>query len=279
MRRVYTEEQREWLLENYPEMTNSELADAFNEKFSENTTRENMRAYGSNHHLRKTPDALGKAFRKYTDEQLDWIRDYVPGHTEPEITEAFQREFGVSLTRPMVQNLKTKLGVKSGTHGGRFEKGNVSRNKGLKWDDFMSKEAQEKARRTTFRKGNVPRNAYRALLDEKVDKYGTWVYVRPRNRRFPAGDWISKARFVWMQHNGTDWPDGCKAVFADHDNTNFDPDNIVPVPNDLCLMLTSGIHGHTLPYHDRETLDLAILHARLIRKRCGMEMARKGGHA
>ena len=277
MRRVYTEEQREWLLENYPEMTNSELADAFNERFGESTTRESMKSYGSNHHLRKTPDALGRTFRKYTDEQLDWIRSYVPGHTEPEIADAFQREFGISLTRPMVRGLKTNLGVKSGTHGGRFEKGQKSRNKGLKWDDYLSKEAQERSRRTTFKKGNVPHNAFHRLLDEKTDKFGTWVYVRPRDRKFPANDWISKQRFVWMQHNGRDWPDGCKAVFADHDSTNMDPENIVPVPNDIYMIVVGGAHGRAMPYHDRETLDLAILHARLMRKRRSMEDMRKDG--
>jgi hypothetical protein len=174
----------------------------------------------------------------------------------------------------MVANLKTKLGVMSGTVGGQFQKGREPANKGKTWDELgFSQEKRERMLSTAFKPGQKPHNAYHKLLDEKTDAYGTWVYVRPRNRRFPADDWVSKQRFVWMQHYGLDWPDGCRAVFADRNNENYDPENIVPVPNDVYVIVTGGAHGRALPWHDRETLEAAITHAKLIRKRRQLEMA------
>lgn len=40
----------------------------------------------------------------------------------------------------------------------RFQKGQVSHNKGKSWDEFMSKAAQKNALKTTFKKGNKPHN-------------------------------------------------------------------------------------------------------------------------
>lgn len=263
----YTPEQLAWLDAHYPKMPNRALAEEFNEHFGECVSVTAMGSYGSNHRLHKAPGVRGMANRVYTDEQLDFLRRFIPGHSERQIIKAFAERFGVTLTTAKVGNLKAKLGVKSGTIGGRFEKGNRPANKGKKWRDFMSPEGQARSRATTFKKGQRPRNAYRKLLDEKTDKFGQWVFVRPRNRRFPADDWVSKQRFVWMQANGRDWPDGCRAVFADHDRENFDPENIVPVPNDLYAIVTGGVHGRALPYHDRQSLEVAMTHARLMRKR------------
>lgn len=274
MARIYTPEQHEWLREHYADMTNDELAEAFNERFATTyATRKKMNTYGGHYHLRKTPEAFARRNRKYTDEQYAWLRRFIPGHEEREIIDAYEREFGARLTVSMVANLKHKLDVKSGTHGGRFRPGSVPHNKGKTWDEYASPEAQERMRATQFKSGTVPPNAHLRLLDEKVDRYGSWVYVRPRNRRFPADDWIGEQRFVWMRANGRDWPEGCKAVFADRDRTNMDPDNIVPVPNELYVIVTGGAHGHALPYHDRATLEVALTHARLIRKRRQLECA------
>ena len=263
----YTPEQREWMERHFATTPNRALAEQFSERFGVSVTRVAMDSYGRNHKLRKAPGVRSAALRRYTDEQLDFLREFIPGHVEGEIIDAFRERFGVTLNRSKVKNLKTKLGVRSGTHGGCFEKGHEPMNKGKTWNEFMSPEGQAHSRATTFKKGQVPHNAYHRLLDERTDHCGTWVYVRPRNRRYPADDWVSKQRFVWMRANGRDWPEGHRAVFADHDNTNYDPENIVPVPDELYAIVTGGAHGRSIPYHDRETLELAITHARLMRKR------------
>jgi hypothetical protein len=263
----YTPEQHAWLAGHYATLTNRELAELFNERFGAEATQATMHAYGKNHRLRKVPGVCRSALRVYTDEQLDFLREYIPVHTEVQIAQAFAERFGVTLTNAKIGNLKTKLGVRSGTVGGRFEPGHEPANKGKTWDEFMSPEGHERVLRTAFKPGHEPHNQRYKLLDEKTDRYGTWVYVKPRNRRYTADDWVSKQRYVWMQSNGRDWPEGHRAVFADHDSTNLDPGNIVPVPADLYVIVTGGAHGHALPYYDRESLELAVTHARVMRKR------------
>jgi hypothetical protein len=117
MARRYTPEQHAWIAERYPTMTNTELAEAFTERFGMSVSQSSMHAYGSNHRLRKAEGVRDRALRTYTDEQNDFLREFIPGHTESEIVEAYRERFGVTLTLPQVGNRKTKLGVNSGTHG------------------------------------------------------------------------------------------------------------------------------------------------------------------
>jgi hypothetical protein len=273
MARRYTPEQHAWIRGHYPTMGNAELAEAFVERFCEPVTRDTMNAYGTNHRLRKADGVKERALRTYTDEENDFLRSFIPGHSESEIADAFAERFGRRLRKSQIANRKTKLGVASGTHGGRFVKGQTPANKGRTWDEFMSSEGQAASRRTQFRKGERPHNAYHELLDEREDEDGAWVYVKPRNRRLASQNWIPKGRFVWMRANGRDWPEGHRAVFADRNRSNFDPDNIVPVPNDLYPIVTGGAHGHALPYHDRKSLEVAITHARVIHERRRLELA------
>ena len=56
-----------------------------------------------------------------------------------------------------IKNFRSNNKLKSGLTG-RFVKGQISWNKGKKWDDYMSKEGQANSRKTTFKKGNIPPN-------------------------------------------------------------------------------------------------------------------------
>ena len=275
--RKYTQEQVAWLCDNYPRMTNRELAEAFNERWSEpSVTSDAMHNFGSSRRLRKTRETLRRRNVKYTPEMLDFVRGFAPGHTEREVADAFERRFGMRLTVPMVRNLKHKLGVKGGVNGGRFRKGHTSHNKGRSWDEYLSEESQRRCRATTFRKGNVSGIAAdieRPLLDVREGRDGyLFIKVAPRNKRHSMRNWIPLAKFEWMVHNGREFPEGHHCVFADKDKRNFDPNNLVAVPDDLYAIITGGAHGHGVEYHDRETLEVAITHAKLIRRRRRLEM-------
>lgn len=276
----YTEEQHEWLLLNFPRMTNRELAEAFEGRFGTPTTYEAMRSYGNNHRLRKDPEVARRALRAAhggtTEEEDAFLREFVPGRGTREISEAFEARFGRELTRGQLGAAKARLGVRSGVNAGRFEKGHTNWNKGKTWDEMgISEEARERMRAGHFRKGEP--NEYNAgrmreLLDTKVGPDGVlMVYVGTRNVRHPTYRWISYARLVWMQHNGRDWPEGHRVVFADHDNRNFSPENVVAVPDDIACMIQGNPRGKAMPYHDRETLEVAMTHARLIRARVAAE--------
>jgi hypothetical protein len=83
----------------------------------------------------------------------------------------------------------------------------------------------------------------------------------------PNDQWVSKAQFVWEQANGREWPKGHRSMFADGDRLNFDPENIVPVPNDLYTVVCGAVPGG-LEWHDRESLEAAITMAK-VRKESG----------
>lgn len=88
--------------------------------------------------------------RVYTAEENDFFREYVPGHHWQEIADEFEKRFGRRLTQRQVNNRKIELGLKSGTVGGRHEKGNVPWSKGKKFPGRPVPNAWEK--------GHVPHN-------------------------------------------------------------------------------------------------------------------------
>jgi len=272
----WTDAEDEWLREFYPAMQNHELAEF---KALDGWPRDERAIYRRARKLGLRKDPSRGYVRRcrmptaWTPERDAWFREFVPGHTEREISAEHERLFGTPLTEGQIGNHKTKLGIRSGTHGGRFEKGSVPANKGRTWDEMgIGAESRERMSAGWFAKGHRPHNEGE-LLDERVDKDGfVQVKVDPRNAANTMRMWIGKGQFVWMQHNGRDWPERCRCVFADRDRRNFDPDNIVPVPNDLYPIVCGAVRGQ-VGYHDRESLEVAIASAMVTRKRA--ELAAK----
>ena len=280
-RKILTDDQRAWLAEHYSQMTNAELLDALRVELGVTLTLTQLRNIAAKSRWIKEPRTRDRAVSVgmggMSSDELDFVREHTPGYTWRETAAAFERRYGRSLTRGQVKYARTKAGAKVGCNPVQFKRGHVPWTKGKKWDDYMDPEAQRKLREggTLFRKGVCdPRTEARRrhLLDLYEDVNGrVQIYVAPRNAAYPAQRWIGYAQFVWMQANGQDWPEGNHAAFADHNDHNFAPGNIVPVPNDLLPFVMGGGHGHALPYHDRESLELAIAHARLVRARAAAQ--------
>lgn len=260
---AWTPEEEAIMRECYPHMRNCEVAGRLAEAGFPSRTRPAIAARAKVLGLVKDKGFNRFAhLRAYTDEENDFLREYVPGHHWQEISDAFEERFGRSLTQRQVNNRKQELGIRSGTVGGRYEKGNVPWSKGKKFPDRVVPNA--------FPKGHVPHNT-KARLSTRVDRDGyTFIKVDPRNAKNPMDYWISYARFVWMQHNSRDWPEGCNCCYADHDKTNFDPDNIVPVPKELYPIVNVSSRGG-VAYWDRESLEVAIANAKLKRARYKLE--------
>ena len=277
MGRRYAPEQRAWLEAHLPDMANEEAARAFSELFGADATARQMHAYCSNHGIRKTKAARARPHRAYTDEEEAFLREAIPGRSEREIIAAFAERFGRELKVCQVANMKAKLGVKSGTNGGRFEKGHVPWSKGMTWDEQgRSAESRAASLATCYKPGQLPHNV-RPLLDMREGKDGYLQIHVGLHRREKANDqWIGYGQFVWMQANGRDWPDGHRCIFADGDNRNFDPENIVAVPGDLYPIVQGAIKGQ-MPWHDRETLELAITSARITQARARLEKKAREG--
>lgn len=272
----WTEAEDEWLRKYYPVMQNWELAEfkaMDGWPRSANSIGQRARKLG----LSKDPDAgYQRQFprRFWTEERVAWFREFVPGHTEGEISAEHERIYGFPLTEGQIGNRKTKLGVKSGTHGGRFVKGQEPPNKGKPWSEWMPEESREGCRRTQFRKGQVSgiaKERDHGLLGERLTKDGyTEIRIDPRGAKHTMERWIPLGAFNWMAANGREWPGGCKCVHIDGDVANDSADNIEPVPSDLWPLLCGAVPGQ-LEWHDRETLRTAILYARVTRARVDSE--------
>ena len=270
----WTEAEDEWLRECYPLYQNWQLAD-FKEldgwPRDEKAICRRARTLGLRKDSSRGYVRHCRTATIWTPERDEWFRSFVPGHSNREIIAEHERVWGFPLTEGQIDNRKTTLGVKSGTVGGRFAKGSVPPNKGKTWDELgISQETRERMLKTAFRKGNLPHNT-RPLLDTRIAKGGNTEIHVGLNRRERANDqWIPLAHFNWMQANGRDWPDGCKAIHIDRDPFNDDADNIEPVSKDLWPLVMGAVPGQ-LEWHDRETLRTAILYAKVTRARVDSE--------
>jgi len=254
----YSEAEVEWLCGNYSTGTLDDTIDAFEREFGRRPKRSSLQTKASQMKLRK--ESTERNLR-WTEERKAWFRSFVPGHSEAEISAEHERLFGVPLTEAQIGNAKHNLGVKSGTHGGRFEKGMEAWNKGKAWDEFMPPESQERSRATCFKKGNLPHNSVgKGVGYERISK-GGYVEVKVKDGlQGEANDnFRPKHHIVWEQANGEPVPSSTMIVFADHDKRNFDPDNLVAVPRKLWAVIS---RNH-LEYYDADSLRVCMNIAKL----------------
>ncbi|MBR1829719.1 MAG: hypothetical protein IJ781_09470 [Atopobiaceae bacterium] len=272
-RNEWSDDELAWLRENYPHHRSKELVALMGER-GWHRTEKAINSMAKKLRIKKSKDLRSfEHMRRWTEAEDEWLAAYVPGHTEQETISAFRERFGRTLTVGQLANRKAKLGVRHGTHGSWFKKGHSS-NRGKSWDEQgIPPETQERMRASLFKKGNVPANAGR-LLDERVSPEGyLMVKVNPRNAKNTMDYWLDKAKFVWMQANGREWPEDCRRVFADRDNRNLDPENIVPVPKDIYPMVVGAVRGQ-VGFHDRASLEVAMASARVTKARRRLERRR-----
>lgn len=165
---------------------------------------------------------------KYSKEEHQFLIDNVKGITLKELTKRFNEKFNTNVSENAISNQKTKLGIRSGIVGGRFEKGHIPANKGKTWNEYMSKEGQENLRKTTFKKGNIPAN-HRPIGSERVDNRDGFILIKVQDGHLQK-NWMSKSRYIYEQAHGK-IPKGHKVIFADGNNRNFDLDNLILVSN------------------------------------------------
>ena len=211
---------------------------------------------------------------RWTAEMDEAMRQIIPGHSETEIRELFLERFGIELRTSQIANRKTHLGVKSGTHGGRWEPGHAPSNKGKKWADFMSPEGMEASRRTQFKKGELhdrPDGWFKPIGFERLSKEGyIEVKVRDGLQETPNKNYVAKHRYIWEQLHGP-VPEGHYIVFADGDKTNLDPDNLVAVPR----VAWGPMMKRGAEYNDKETLEAQVRITELSRAIRAAEKKRK----
>lgn len=153
------------------------------------------------------------AMHVWSNEEKEYLKEITPGNPHNEILELmnnkFEYQFSLSQIKGAIKRYKLNTG-----RTGRFEKGQVSWNKGTK--------GLTQANKTSFKKGNTPVN-YKPVGSERITKDGyTEIKVEDPNK------WRLKQQVVWEEHNGK-IPKGSAVLFADGDKSNLCIENLILV--------------------------------------------------
>ena len=163
----------------------------------------------------------GKTRRRYTREEIDFLRKNAPGRCYKEIVEMFNRKFDFQINakklRETLKNHKISTGLT-----GRFEKGITPHNKGKKFPGTGN--------RTTFRKGATPHNKMKVGEDTVT----TDGYVKTKIAEPDV--WEFKHKLIWTEVHGP-IPEKHSIIFADGNKLNLDIDNLLLVSKAELLML------------------------------------------
>lgn len=165
--------------------------------------------------------------RIWTETEDDFLREHYPSGSNSVICEKLGRSLRSVYSRAKILGLKKTLefmqaqwqmlavNLQDNGKCHRFPKGHVPANKGKK----MPEDVYEKARKTMFRKGNVPAN-HKPVGYERinVDGYVEVKVAEPNKFRL-------KHRIVWEENFGT-IPSGYNVQFRDKNQQNLNPDNL-----------------------------------------------------
>lgn len=166
---------------------------------------------------------IKKAVRRYTKEELNFIRKIAPGRHYHEIVEMFNKKFEYQIDTKKLKVTLNNHKISTGLTG-RFEKGHVAHNKGKKFPGTGS--------RTAFKKGNVPSNKMKVGEDTlTTDGYVKTKIAEPNL-------WEYKHKLIWIKANGP-IPEKHCVIFADGNKLNLSIDNLLLVSKAELLMLNS----------------------------------------
>ena len=174
--------------------------------------------------------------RKYTEEHLAYIAANVKGRSYRDLTDMFNKYFGMNVKVSALSSLCFKHRLlnerdchfNTGYEPTQFKKGLVPWNKGMKGVNFGGK-------RTQFKKGQKGWN-YKPVGSERIDVDGyTWVKVTDPKT------WRMKHVLIWEAANGP-VPKGHVVIFADGDKSNIVLDNLLLVSRrELAVMNKRGL--------------------------------------
>jgi hypothetical protein len=164
--------------------------------------------------------------RRYTPEEILFLKKYIPGRTDLEAAMLFNKAFWPRIVRErQVSSFKKNHKVRSGLDA-RFKPGCVSHNKGKKGVYYPGCE------KGWFKPGNSINR--RPVGSERISIYG-YIEIKVADKRSRSANvrqknWKPKHAVIWEHANGP-VPKGHKIAFADGNTLNLDLDNLLLVSN------------------------------------------------
>ena len=172
------------------------------------------------------------ARHKWTEEEIEFIRQIYPYYENKEISKMVKEKFGFDVSARNLLNVrhKYKIPKKAIPNSGCYRKGDVPWNKGK----GMSEEVKEKVKGTWFKKGEIPKNQ-RPIGSTRIDKDGyKLIKIAEPNK------WALYHRYLYEKAHGEKLKKNEAVIFADGDRTNFDIDNLVKVNRTNLLYLNNN---------------------------------------
>lgn len=150
---------------------------------------------------------------RYTDEQLEYLREIAEWRTREEIQELFNSKFNASVTLGSLRSTMSRRGIRSNMQGyrTRYAKEHKPWNTGKKG-------VRTGGEATQFKRGNLPPTHLQ--VGSEAERKGI-ILVKTAEPNV----WMRKHIMVWEMHNGS-VPDGYVVSFKDGDKTNCVIDNL-----------------------------------------------------
>ena len=199
-----------------------------NVKFGTDFTERQIQSFKKNRRLKNGLSKGNRGRKRLTTKaQDDFILKHYQGIYTQDLANLVNNEFGTSFTVLQMKAYKSRNKLNSGVSG-RFEKGDVSHNKGKSWDEFMSLEGMENSRKTQFKPGHRSDN-WKPIGSERTTKDG-YIEIKVRDGEVVStNNYELKHRWVWEQHNGERLKEDEAIIFLDQSRTNVNIDNLVKV--------------------------------------------------
>ena len=255
--RKWTKEQEEYLKEIAPGKLNQKITDMINQKFNTNFSKTAIQTKKTHLGIISKPDWR----TVWTDEVIEFMKCNYKGNDNIELARLLNERFNMNTDGDKVcmakANLIRRYGInlRTGINRGCYKKEQEPFNKGKKWDEYMSKEGQEKSRKTCFKKGHIPKN-HRQVGSERINVDGYWeIKVAEPDK------WKLKHRVIYEQNYG-EIPKNKKVIFADGNKNNLDLSNLILISYAEELHLNK----RGLRFQDKELTETGLNIVKLILK-------------
>lgn len=181
------EGQVKFLKDNAWGKTKRELIELFEDKFGITYTPGQITYYKKKYgiksgHINRNPRLL-------TDEQLEWIKGYLPINDYSILIDLLKEKYGIDVTKQQLSNLFRHKGIKSGVVT-YFPKGYVPANKGKR----LSEAQKAKIRATLISRQIVSPN--RMPVGSEYVRSDGFVHIKVAN----PNTWRMKHHVVWEMH-------------------------------------------------------------------------------
>lgn len=160
---------------------------------------------------------------KYSDEHIEFLKSFIPGHSHVEILTTFREKFNVDYTECQLRNFMRKYNVKTGFTGHFYSEG------GAKAFKFKKGEYPKGCEKTWFKNGHSPENKLPVgTVTERKNRNGkTRIFVKIAE----PNKWVLYPRYNWEQHYGK-IPEGYVVTYLDGNYRNCDIDNLTLIRKD-----------------------------------------------